>query len=98
MFGHTVRIEPYLGPGAGGPVYGPAVAVACRINAGHRLVRRPESAEDTDDTVIYLAAGVQCPLQSRVTLPDGSTATVMRVVARDAGRRPSPAHQEVTVQ
>lgn len=99
LFGHTVTIEPYQGEGPHGAVYGPPAQVGCRVNAAARYIHgSAERHEVAGETVIYLPRTTTCPERSRITLPDGRQATAVRVVLRDGGRLPTPAHLEVHVQ
>ncbi len=98
MFGHEVTIQPKTGKTAAGPTYGPPVTVACRINSGRRLARSPQQAEVSDQTTVYLPRDADCPIGSRITLPDGRPTTVIEIHPRDGGRLPTPAYLEVVVQ
>ncbi|MFD8948991.1 hypothetical protein ACFV0B_09080 [Streptomyces xanthophaeus] len=78
---HRVTIEPYLGDSAYGPTYGPPVPGIRAMVAGPQIITAP---------------GVDCPLGSRITLPDGRTTTAVTVVDHSAPGLPVPDCLEVT--
>lgn len=95
---HTVAVEPYAGTsGAGGPVYGPPVTLRCFLDQKTRLVRSASLSEVTSSSTFYcrLTAIATVPAESRVTLPDGRTTTVIQALKRDGGGLPTPDHWEV---
>lgn len=95
MLGHTVTVEPYLGPSSIGPRYGPAVAVQCFLDQQTRTVKDKTGREVTSTSTFYARPGLVCPAESRVTLPDGRQATVIARLDRSGGGMPTPDHVEV---
>ncbi|MEV4806765.1 hypothetical protein AB0K18_42795 [Nonomuraea sp. NPDC049421] len=91
---HEATIEPYLGDGAYGPVWGAAVTVRCLVDDERRLVRDEQGLEVVSDTTIFFPPGTVCPAGSRVTVNDRSI-TAITAFNRDAGLLPVPAHVEV---
>ncbi|WP_336214386.1 hypothetical protein [Nonomuraea sp. LPB2021202275-12-8] len=91
---HEATIEPYLGDGAYGPVWGPPVTVRCLVDDERRLVRDEQGLEVVSDTTLYLPPGTVCPAGSKVTT-GGRTITVITAFNRDAGLLPTPNHVEV---
>ncbi|WP_404959017.1 hypothetical protein [Streptomyces sp. 147326] len=78
---HRITVEPYLGDTAYGPAYGPPVP---GIRA---MVSAPQ---------VITAPAVDCPLGSRITLPDGRITTAVKVHVHTAPGLPVPACLEVT--
>jgi hypothetical protein len=97
MFGHTATIRPYVGEGAKGAQYGPAVTERCRLNEARRFAPTAGASEVLAETVIYLRAAAVCPARSKVTV-GGREWTVVRSVPRNGGTLPTPAHLEVVLQ
>ncbi|MFE3197166.1 hypothetical protein [Embleya sp. NPDC059237] len=95
---HQVRIEPHIGDGAYGPIYGPEATVRAMVDDTVRIVRAPTGAEVTSSSTIYTRRGVVCPPGSRVTLPSGRRTTAITTADRDGGGLPTPDHQEVTLE
>ncbi|MHA4776071.1 hypothetical protein L1085_016365 [Streptomyces sp. MSC1_001] len=92
---HRVQVEPYLGVGPSGPVYGPAVEVRCLKEDKVRLVRSPEGDEVISSATFYAMPGTVAPAKSRVTLPGGRKTTVITFVDADGGNLGTPNHVEV---
>lgn len=93
---HEVTAEPYRGEGAYGPVYGPATPLRCYLEQETRLVRDTSGNEVTSTSTLFARLdAVALPAQSRVTLPDGRTTTVIAALRRDGGGLPTPDHLEV---
>ncbi|WP_246094869.1 hypothetical protein [Streptomyces roseicoloratus] len=95
MLGHSVVVEPYLGRTSVGPRYGPAVTVACFVDEQTRTVRDPAGREVVSSSTFYARPGLDCPADSRVTLPSGRRTTVIAVLDRSGGGMPTPDHVEV---
>lgn len=91
---HTADIEPYIGAGATGPVYGPAVTVRCLREDTRRLVRNPSGGEAVSSTTLWCPPGTAAPVDSRVTI-GGRAATVITTTNHDGGSLPVPSHVEV---
>ena len=93
---HRVTVEPYEGNSAYGEVYGAAVVVPCWLEKRVRLVRARDGREVTSTSTFYCRLdAVDAPPESRVTLSDGRTTTVIEAVEGNAGALPLPEHLEV---
>ncbi|MEU9606389.1 hypothetical protein [Streptomyces sp. NPDC048057] len=96
---HRIRIEPYLADSAYGPRYGPAAEdVPALVDATPRLVRAPDGREVSAAATFIAAPDLDCPPGSRVTLPDGRTATALTVARHTAPGLPVPACTEVSCE
>ncbi|MFJ9657616.1 hypothetical protein ACIRPR_06560 [Streptomyces griseoflavus] len=97
---HEVTVEPYLGESAYGPRYGPPVAVVGLLERRIRVVRGQNGEETTSSGTFRtrLDAGADIGAESRVTLPDGTTTTVIAVVPHDGGGLPVPHLLEVQLE
>ncbi|MFF0744212.1 hypothetical protein ACFYVL_27820 [Streptomyces sp. NPDC004111] len=92
---HRVTVEPYLGDGAYGPTFGdPAVDVPALVGESVRMVRTADR-EVTSTAQVIATAELHCPVGSRITLPDGRTATALVVSRHTAPGLPVPACTEV---
>lgn len=92
---HRITVEPYLGAGAYGPLYGPAVPVGCFLDENTHTVRSPNGTQVTSSSTALCALDTAAPALSRVTLADGRTTTVINALRRDGGRLPVPSHLEL---
>ena len=93
---HTVTVETYEGHSAYEPVYANPVTVRCFLEEKNRLVRHSDGREVVSGATFYCRLdAVQAPPESRVTLPDGRTTTVIAQLRRDGGTLPLPDHLEV---
>lgn len=72
-YDQTAMIEPLLGSGGMGEVYGPATPVACQIEQETRLVRNQDAAEVVSTSTLLCPEGTIAPAGSLVLLP-GETA------------------------
>lgn len=95
---HRVTVEPLLGAGTYGPVYGPPTAVRCYLDEGTRMVRSSTGEQVTSSSTAYADPDTTAPPGSRVTLPDGRTTTVIAALRRDGGGLPTPDHCEVQLE
>lgn len=75
---HTISVEPYIGSGAYGSAYGPAVDVVCRVEDVSRLVRASSGDEVVSSSTVYCDSDVVIPVESRVTV-NGRVTTVLSV-------------------
>ncbi|MEU1883428.1 hypothetical protein ABZ470_39495 [Streptosporangium sp. NPDC020072] len=91
---HTAVIEPFVGEGAYGRVYGPAVTVRCLVDDERRMVRDEKGVEVVSDTTIFFPPGTVCPAGSKVMVT-GRTTYVITSFGRDGGGLPTPDHVEV---
>ncbi|MFD7288959.1 hypothetical protein [Streptomyces sp. NPDC059863] len=94
---HRIRIEPYLADTACGPIYGPAAeAVPALVDPSPRMARAPDGRGFTAAATFIAAPDLDCPLGSRITLPDGRTATALTLARHTAPGLPVPACTEVS--
>lgn len=96
---HTVTVETQTGEGAYGDQYGPPVEASCFVDETRQLVRNSAGAEVVSEATIYttLDKAALFGLDSRVTLPDGTVAYVLRASRRDDGGMGTPQHLEVAL-
>lgn len=94
---HTVQVEPLVGEGPFGPLFGSPVTVRCFRDDKRRLVRDASGTEVVSETTLYMRLSETCPVNSRVTLDDGRVSTVITAARRDGGGWPTPDHLEVTL-
>ncbi|WP_405561915.1 hypothetical protein [Streptomyces sp. NBC_01180] len=93
---HRVTVEPYAGDSAYGKTYRPAVEdVPALVAETIRTVRDPQGREVTSTAQIITAPGLDCPAESRITLPDGRTTTAITVAHHTAPGLPVPQSTEV---
>lgn len=96
---HRITVEPYLGDSAYGPQYGPPVEnVPALVAETIRLVRDREGREVTSTAQIIAAPGLDCPAESRITLPDGRTTRAISVAHHTAPGLPVPQSTEVSAE
>ncbi|MEW2573648.1 hypothetical protein [Streptomyces sp. NPDC047070] len=96
---HRITLEPYAGDSAYGPQYGPPVPnVPALVNPAPRLFRTADGRDVTAAATLIAAPDLDCPLGSRITLPDGRTATAVAVAHHTAPGLPVPACTEVTCE
>ncbi|MFM9613912.1 hypothetical protein [Streptomyces niveiscabiei] len=96
---HRITVEPYLGDSAYGPTYGPPVAdIPALVAETIRTVRNREGREVTSTAQIIAAPGLDCPAESRITLPDGRTTTAISVAHHTAPGLPVPQSTEVSAE
>lgn len=97
--GWDVTVEPYQGAGAHGPLYGAPVTVRALMEAGRKRVRDTEGDEVVSETTlrVRLADADHFVTGARVTLPDGTTPTVITTTRYDGRRLPVPSHLEVNL-
>lgn len=95
---HRVRIEPYIGESAYGPLYGPEAEVRGFVDEAVREVRSPTGEVVVSTATLIIRRGVTCPPRSRVTLPSGRRTRVIGDGDRHGGGLPTPDHQEVSCE
>lgn len=96
---HRITVEPYEGDSAYGPVYGEAVTdVRAMVSAVIRTVRDRQGRETTSTAQVLTAPDVECPPESRITLPDGRTTRVIAVGPHTAPGLPLPESLEVNCE
>jgi hypothetical protein len=62
------------------------------------MVRAPDGRQVTPAATFIAAPDLGCPLGSRITLPDGRTATAITVARHTAPGLPVPACTEVSCE
>jgi hypothetical protein len=95
LWRHEVTVEAYEGDGAYGPVYAAPVTVRCFLDQKTRTVVDKEGQEVVSHGTLYAPLATVCPPESRITLPNGDTATVINALRHDGGGLPTPDHLEV---
>lgn len=93
---HTITIEPYLGEGGSGPVYGAAVEVRCFREDGRKMVRNQVGEQVVSETTCFCLPGTAAPEKSRVQV-NGRTAFVLASKDRGGGGLGTPDHVEVNL-
>ncbi|MFE7316410.1 hypothetical protein ACFU7T_25460 [Streptomyces sp. NPDC057555] len=95
---HRVTIEPNLGDGAYGPAYGPPATVRALVADRPQMIRTPDSRTIQATATVIAGPEIECPVGSRVTLPDGRATTALTVARHAAPGLPVPACTEVMCQ
>ncbi|MEO6081927.1 MAG: hypothetical protein ABIQ18_02345 [Umezawaea sp.] len=67
---HEVTVEPYLGEGGAGPVFGPPVTARCFREDARKLVRNEVGEQVVSETTCYALPGTVAPPKSRVQVGD----------------------------
>lgn len=95
---HTVTVEPYLGEGGAGPLYGPAVTVRCHLSPGGRSQRRGADREQRDTTtcVVQVEDGPLLAEDARITVAGRRVEVSSRREHTFPGTQ-APEHVEVTL-
>jgi hypothetical protein len=96
LAGEGVVIEPYLGAGGAGDVYGPPVPEVVIVDEKRRLVRAANGDQAVSETTFFCELDVDVPLDSQVTVR-GRTTTVIAVSRLDGRHLPVPSHLEVNL-
>lgn len=93
---HRIVIEPYMGDSAYGPLYGPPVEdVPALVSMTIRTVRNSEGRQVTSTAQIIAEPGLNCPAESRLTLPDGRKTRALAVAPHTMPGFPLPESTEV---
>ncbi|MFM9368070.1 hypothetical protein [Streptomyces sp. Da 82-17] len=96
---HRISVEPYLGDSAYGPRYGDRVeCVPALVSPMRKQLADKEGREVLATAQVIAGPGLECPPGSRVTLPDGRTATAVSTARHTAPGLPVPACVEVMCQ
>ncbi|MFE4203954.1 MULTISPECIES: hypothetical protein [Streptomyces] len=99
MFPHRITVEPYAGDSAYGPTYGPPLLdVAALVTPATRSVRDAQGRDTLSTAQILTETGLDCPAESRITLPDGRTTRVLAVTEHTAPGLPLPQSKEVVCE
>lgn len=71
----TVTIQPYLGTGAYGDTFGPAVTVPARVDRTRKLIESAAGQQVVSEATVIVQPGtVEYPIKSKITLPGESAA------------------------
>lgn len=98
MMPHTVTVEPLTGTGPYGDQYGPPREVRCLVEDTRQLVRALDGSEVVSQTTIYASPGIDCPPDSKVTLPSGRVSWVITTSDHDDGGLGGWQHTEVNLK
>nr|WP_202437982.1 hypothetical protein [Streptomyces sp. SID5910] len=98
MLRHQITVEPYAGDSAYGPTYGPPAEVAALVTPNIRTVRNAQGREVTATAQIITAPGLDCPPESRITLPGGRVTRAISVADYTAPGLPVPECTEVNAE
>lgn len=95
---HTVTVQPYLGSGPSGALYGAAVPYRAYVQDKRQLVRNAAGDEVVSETTVYVGdPGANIPAKSKLTLPSSRTATVITANRREGAVHALRDHLEVTL-
>lgn len=93
---HRIKVEPYRGDSAYGPTYDPPRGnVPALVSETVRTVRDAEGREVTSTAQIIAAPDLDCPAESRITLPTGRVTRALSVANHTAPGLPVPQSTEV---
>lgn len=92
---HTITVEPYQGSGAYGPQYGDPHAAAALVAETVKHVRSGTGEIVVSTAQIYAGPDLDCPVGSRVILPDGRITRVLTTARHTAPGLPVPESTEV---
>lgn len=95
---HEVTVEPYLGSGSKGDLYGGAETVRCLIDEKTQQVTSPGGQVVTSGSSYITRPDHRPPPNSRVTLPDGRKSTVITIARADGGALPVPSNTQVFLE
>lgn len=95
---HTVTVEPYLGDGGRGPLYGAPQSVPCYLEHKTRVARASDGREVTSTSQVFCDLGPAVTTESRVTLPDGRRPLVLQVAEFNTGGLVAVDHLEIYLQ
>ncbi len=93
---HTITVEPFVGDGARGAVFGAPVQVSCRVDESQRLVRANTGEEVVSSSTVFCDLDTVIPAGSRVTV-NGRSTTVLTVATFDTGGRSRLDHKEAAL-
>jgi hypothetical protein len=93
---HTIIVEPYLGEGGAGPLYGPPVRVRCHLEQARESQRRSSDRAPRDSTVCIVGIGDAdtVTLDARITAA-GRVVEVLSRKVRTYPGTPVPEHVEL---
>nr|WP_237693847.1 hypothetical protein [Streptomyces sp. SID2888] len=92
---HTITVEPYIGDTAYGQKYGPGVVVAALVTATRKQIRDATGRVTVATAQIITGSDLDCPPESRVTLPDGRVTQAIATTPYTAPGLPVPECTEV---
>ncbi|MBT2381967.1 hypothetical protein J7E90_33020, partial [Streptomyces sp. ISL-111] len=89
---------PYDGASAYGPTYRPPFEVRALVAQVTKLHRTREGVQVVSVTQVIAEPGLDCPAESRITLPDGRITKALSVAHHTAPGLPVPQSTEVTCE
>ncbi|MCX5362879.1 hypothetical protein OG864_29715 [Streptomyces sp. NBC_00124] len=92
---HTITVEPYRGTGAYGEVFGDPAAAAALVAETVKHIRDATGAITVSTAQVYAGPTLDCPVGSRVMLPDGRITRALTVAHHTAPGLPVPQSTEV---
>ncbi|MGW0686547.1 hypothetical protein [Streptomyces sp. f51] len=92
---HRVVVEPYDGDSAYGPTYRPPFEVRALVAEATKLTRNREGVEVTSTAQVITEPDLDCPAESRLTLPSGRITKALSVANHTAPGLPVPQSTEV---
>lgn len=92
---HRITVEPYRGNSAYGPLYGDAVEHAAMVSEAVKVTRAPDGTQAVSTAQVITAPDLDCPPDSRVTLPSGRVTRALTVAHHTAPGLPVPQSTEV---
>ena len=100
---HTITVEPRVGVGPSGAVYGAPVLVTCHLEDELQLVRDSTGAEVVSSATVFCDLDVTIPPESRITIPERANipervTTVISVAVHDTDGRSALEHLEVALK
>lgn len=95
---HTVSVEPYLGSSSKGDAYGPPETVRCLLDEKTQQVTNPGGQKVSSGSSYITRPSHRPPPNSRVTLPDGRSTTVIVIGRADGGGLPVPSNTQVFLE
>lgn len=93
---HTITVQPYLGAGPAGGVYGAPFTRRAYVQDKRQLVRNTAGDEVISETTVYTNPGPEeIPPKSKVTVPSGRTSLVITANRREGAINGLRDHLEV---
>ncbi|MFJ3867907.1 hypothetical protein [Streptomyces nigra] len=92
---HTITVEPYRGTGAYGEVFDAPAAAAALVAETVKHIRDATGALTVSTAQVYAGPALDCPVGSRVILPDGRITRALTVAHHTAPGLPVPESTEV---
>ncbi|MEV0586323.1 hypothetical protein [Nonomuraea sp. NPDC050310] len=95
---HTITVQPYIGSGPGGRVFGAPVTYRAYVQDKRQLVRNAAGQEVVSEATAYVGdPAANIPADSKVTVPAGRTALVITANRREGALHALRDHLEITL-